>query len=462
MCTKANQENPRGGLIEFWAGQVVDSAIESNTQYDTDGIRLGLGYTEQDQVLGYAAAVSPDMAVEIRHNSVIGEYDYPSSCSWSGISIWTGAGQTSGSSPPRLTSDVSIAHNTVTQADGLNGGGIDFTLSWVGGPSPGPWNLADGVAVFANQLNNISGPASTVVSGPLPYASSQYENAGCKSGTGAAPRRGISFADSSTWNTLLLGNSCENITKNVFDAGLGTTGTQQICSAATVDGCECPVSPAAYWRFDEGSGLTSADDSGGSNNATLIGGPMWTSGESGNALNFAAAASYAAISNTSALDDLYNSGHGMTVTAWINPASAGGGGAGRIIDKDNNLRGWFLKMNNTGTSVQFAADQFATAAIRNSVTGSISLNQWQHVAVTWDGSPDATKINIYINGVLANDSASPTNGSGSAQSDTGTPFTIGNRTLDKARNFDGSIDGVRVYNRMLSPAEIQSLVNGGS
>jgi hypothetical protein len=54
------------------------------------------------------------------------------------------------------------------------------------------------------------------------------------------------------------------------------------------------------------------------------------------------------------------------------------------------------------------------------------------------------------------------NGAGTAESDAGTPFTIGNRTLDKARNFNGSIDGVRVYRRMLSQAEIQSLVNGGA
>ena len=51
---------------------------------------------------------------------------------------------------------------------------------------------------------------------------------------------------------------------------------------------------------------------------------------------------------------------------------------------------------------------------------------------------------------------------GAAESDAGTPFTIGNRTLDKAPNFNCSIDGVRVYNRMLNLAEIQSLVNGGS
>ena len=113
--------------------------------------------------------------------------------------------------------------------------------------------------------------------------------------------------------------------------------------------------------------------------------------------------------------------------------------------------------------MQFAADQFASGTATRNSASSIVLNKWQHVAVTWDGSTAATNINIYINGVLANETPNPTtNGSGAAQSDADTPFTIGNRTLDKARNFNGSIDGVRVYNRILTPEEIQSLVNGGS
>jgi Concanavalin A-like lectin/glucanases superfamily len=82
------------------------------------------------------------------------------------------------------------------------------------------------------------------------------------------------------------------------------------------------------------------------------------------------------------------------------------------------------------------------------------------VAVTWDGTTNASNIHIYINGVPADGTA--TNGSGTPLSDATTPFTIGNRPVDEARNFDGSIYGVRVYNRMLSSQEIQSLVNGGS
>jgi hypothetical protein len=215
------------------------------------------------------------------------------------------------------------------------------------------------------------------------------------------------------------------------------------------------VGALGYWKLDEGSGTTAADSSGSGNNGTLAGGPVWTTGRTGGALNFSNPASMLSINGAGNLSDLYTTG--MTVTAWINPTA----GAGRIVDKDSTNAGWFFKMNNA-SSVQFVADQFATAAAGRTSANLIVLNQWQHVAATWDGTTNASNIHIYINGVQSDAVPSTAiNGSGAAQSDVATPFTIGNRP-DATRNFNGSIDGVRVYNRILSPQEIQSLVAGGS
>src|SRR5262249_11374212 len=118
------------------------------------------------------------------------------------------------------------------------------------------------------------------------------------------------------------------------------------------------------------------------------------------------------------------------------------------------------------TSVQFTADQFVAsgttpgaAAIRNS-TAAVVLNQWQHVAVTWDGGMDASNIHIFINGVAADSTSGLTNGSGVPISDAGTPLTIGNRPVDNARGFNGSIDDVRIYNGVLTQAQIQAIASG--
>jgi hypothetical protein len=42
----------------------------------------------------------------------------------------------------------------------------------------------------------------------------------------------------------------------------------------------------AYWKFDEGTGTTTADSSGNGNTGILTNGPLWTAGRIGNALYF--------------------------------------------------------------------------------------------------------------------------------------------------------------------------------
>ncbi len=218
------------------------------------------------------------------------------------------------------------------------------------------------------------------------------------------------------------------------------------------------ATPVGYWNLDEGAGTTAADSSGLGNTGTLVNSPTWVSGHSGNALDFANNGhSYVTVAPATSLANLY--ANGMTVAAWINPRSAGGGSLGRIVDKDNNDAGWFLAMNGT-TAVRFAVDDYLTSEPSRVSTAVLKLNQWQHVAATWDGSAQGANIHIYINGVLADGSA--VNGSGGLDNDSGTPLAIGNRAVDLARGFDGTIDEVRVYNGVLSAAEIAALVTGTS
>jgi hypothetical protein len=84
-------------------------------------------------------------------------------------------------------------------------------------------------------------------------------------------------------------------------------------------------------------------------------------------------------------------------------------------------------------------------------TSALPLHTWTHVVTTFDGS----MLQLYVNGVLVREfglsRAAATVSSGDLR-------IGGNAIWDEY--FKGRIDEVRIYNRALSPAEIQ--VNMGT
>jgi hypothetical protein len=215
------------------------------------------------------------------------------------------------------------------------------------------------------------------------------------------------------------------------------------------------TSAVGAWTFDAGAGTSAADSAEGGNDGALINSPQWTTGAAGGALSFDGDGAAVRMSGSGSLANLYKGG--VTVSAWIRPTSSGGGGRGRIVDKDNNDVGWFFSMYSN--RIQFAVDQFDGANPSRISTAGVDLNRWQHVAATWDGSTVGSNIHLYVDGVLVDGSA--VNGSGPALDDSDSPLTVGNRAGDLSRGFAGGVDEVQVYNRPLSASEIQSLASGG-
>jgi chitodextrinase len=206
-----------------------------------------------------------------------------------------------------------------------------------------------------------------------------------------------------------------------------------------------------WWKFDEGAGSTAADSSSFGNTGTLVSSPVWAAGRVGaGALTFNGTTNYVNVPNTSgSLDNLQAST--MTVAAWIKATGTGGGGHGRIFEKG----GWFFAMSTAGSSTAVRFTSQDTGGYRDST--AIALNTWVHVAATWDGIGPGSGMHIYVNGVLADNTANA--GSGTPDPNDVGSASIGNRAADHARGFPGSIDDVRVYNRTLSAAEIQALAD---
>ncbi len=79
--------------------------------------------------------------------------------------------------------------------------------------------------------------------------------------------------------------------------------------------------------------------------------------------------------------------------------------------------------------------------------------------MTWTGSATATNAKIYTNGVEAS-YAVTTNGVGTRSNDSAYDVIIGNESAG-ARTFDGVIDDVRIYNRVLNASEIAAVYHEG-
>jgi hypothetical protein len=198
-----------------------------------------------------------------------------------------------------------------------------------------------------------------------------------------------------------------------------------------------PSGPVAYYAFNEGSGTVTAS-SIGSTNGTLTNGTTWAAGKFGQGLNFDGVNDRLVTPNNP-----IGSGAG-TYSAWIFARSFGGFGAGAVIDNG----GARLRVTSSGSKFAFSSNNFAATA--SSANNSVILNQWIHIAVTRDASGTA---NLYVNGVL----------SGTANQTSGTPtpgnnVEIGNN-LTGVVGFDGIIDEVRIYNEVLTQAQITELYN---
>jgi len=199
------------------------------------------------------------------------------------------------------------------------------------------------------------------------------------------------------------------------------------------------------WKFDENSGTTAADSSGHNNTGTLSSGAAWTTGQIGAATNLDGVDDYVQVGAKSSLV-LTNVG---TLSAWIYPTGAGSAAGGIIVNKEGEYE---LARFADGT-IQWA---FAnTAPGWNWInTGYVApLNQWTHVAVTYESG----LVKTYINGTLTHTYA----GSGtigdvdSSQND----FRVGGRQVT-TQNFQGRLDEVRVYNLVLSASEVAALPSG--
>jgi hypothetical protein len=220
LCQKSNRSAPKAGMIVLWA-QSADSVIAGNRQYDSDGIFVQQAYVLPDHPCGDCSMQSLFQSfLDIRANTVNGEYDWTTSCSASGIAVGVAAAPGGSAPPPTVGFGVSVSHNAVQHADALHGGAVAQLDSWYSGPPPHRWPLSDNLIIQHNSIADIAGARA------VPSCGKSYS------------RTGIAFPDYETaWRTVLYANSCKNVSTRIGDGGVETV---KVCPSSAQDSCECP------------------------------------------------------------------------------------------------------------------------------------------------------------------------------------------------------------------------------
>jgi len=202
-----------------------------------------------------------------------------------------------------------------------------------------------------------------------------------------------------------------------------------------------------WWKLDEGVGTTVVDWSGHGNHGTLVGSPDWVAGQSGSALEFTGAGTYVDCGNAEVL----NVGV-FSVSFWCNIPDTQG--YNHMVSKGGHQTtpavNWGVMMHSDEERILYESfNDTAWPGIRADTT----IGQWHHVVATFDGDT----MQLYHDGVLAE----TTSGAGMLL-DQSRPFLIGARSDAGAAGafFTGSIDDVRIYNKVLNQDEIYQAMRG--
>jgi hypothetical protein len=206
-----------------------------------------------------------------------------------------------------------------------------------------------------------------------------------------------------------------------------------------------------WWRLDDNAPNKLVTDSARSNHGTAVRNTAdtYTVGQVGGAMALNGS-DYVTVSNSTA----YSLGNVVTLTAWARPTANGIASGRDVVNKHISVGApyvsWGIEFDDQNRF------RFGTGASNNSyhtlVSTVASINTWYFVAVSYDG----VAKRIYINGALNNSGVYSLTIAYADQ-----PVVIGTWLGAPAIDaFIGTIDDVRIYNRVLSSNDVSRIYQG--
>ncbi len=196
-----------------------------------------------------------------------------------------------------------------------------------------------------------------------------------------------------------------------------------------------------WWKLDEGQGTIAIDFSGHKNNGTLINGPAWVAGYDDGALDFDGSDDFVNFTNVSGLPS-GNAPRSMCGWARTDTIAAG--------------YRWIAAYGSPSTSQALFIGMLGSDLVGGGyggddvfLSGFWETDVWHHICLTYDG----TTARLYVDGIeVASEAKSWDLALSRAH--------IGRQVNDAAEFWNGTIDDVRIYDRVLTPDEIMKVMMG--
>lgn len=212
----------------------------------------------------------------------------------------------------------------------------------------------------------------------------------------------------------------------------------------------CNFDAKGHWKFDETSGTSAADSSGNERTGTVYGGASWNSnGWVNGCLEFDGTDDYVEVADDSNLDVGTSD---FAISLWFY-RHANATGNLRVLSKGAEYGSQSGYCIFGGDSQVCARLHDGTNFVDSSAVNHSGINAWTHMIVNFDRDGD---MSIYINGTCAT-TADISSISGS-NIDSSYALRIG-RSSTSGLYWDGLVDEVRVFKRLLTYNEILALYN---
>ncbi len=221
-----------------------------------------------------------------------------------------------------------------------------------------------------------------------------------------------------------------------------------------------PLALNAFYKFDEGRGTTANDSSGNGHTGTLQGDAGYAApGQDNSPYTLILTDTNGANGYVDVPEAVINTAEGYSVGAWVNLNDTNGFHTAVSID-GQHISAFFLQYCGACNTFAFAApgsDADNPASIRAQATiGTPKVGQWYYLTGVYDAANQVIKL--YVDGILQDTQPY----FGAFQATGHTAIGRGRFNDNPVDFFSGRIDEVRLYQGVLSDAQIAALAGVGA